>query len=461
MKKINKFVSFLLSGISLITIPLTGCMDSGEGLEGVKESGTPYESTYEYLYGICETPLELYPEVDSGLTAEWIADVCAAMGIKSYRIWAHMGHLFTVNEDDSLTVNQDYADRIHQVVATLEAAGVEKFSLLTSERLHLAEDSKYSNTSVADPTTDIDKYLRGLQIEEKAYEWMAKEFPNIDYYECINEPDHEAGTFINKNGYVYNPAEIGAGEYNFTTEETIKVCMDYCWYIRRGLQNGNPNAKLMMPALCHYSSSPAWMEKMYEAIYSKTLPAGQELSDTDPDNYFDVLNWHPYLNSMFGVGDNISEGLWVERQKEFHDVAVKYGDAEKPVWLTEFGFSDSGDITVLGTVTADGQTGKAPTNYVAALEAIKEELPWVETICMFRVTDMYNVKYDVATENTFGLFYNPDDPVNKGKPKPAAVAVARHIKGGSLSFDDMKTLCQRYYDAFGDIPEEYKCVVTQ
>ncbi len=456
MKKINKILSFAVSIATLAMIPLTGC--KGEDELNIKASGTPYESTFEYLYGICETPSDLYPEVDPNLTTEWIAHVCKSMGIKSYRIWAHIPLLFTVDEEDNVKMNQDYADRIKNFVAALENAGVEKFSILLMERLHLAEDKNCAGSAVPDPTTDCDKYVRALKVEEKAYEMLGKEFPNIDYFESINEPDHYLGVGINKNGYVLNWNEMG--EYNFTTDETARVCMDFNWYQRRGLKKGNPNAKMMLPALCHFSTTPQFLENCYEVIYSKQLPAGQEYSDTDPDNYFDALNWHPYVNSAFGVGDNISEGLWVQRQHDIHDVAVKYGDAEKPVWMTEFGFSSADDINIIGTVTADGQTGQAPTNFIAAFEAIKQELPWVEAFCMFRMTDMYSVKYDVEGENHFGLFYNPADPVNKGKPKPAAVAVARYIKGGSLSYNDLADLCKYYVEEFGDVPEEYKCVIS-
>lgn len=473
MKKINKILSFVLSALSVIVIPLSGCNVGGNinssdnTVNGVaiKPSGTPYESDFSTLYGICETNVELYPEVDTALTTEWITHVCKSMGIKSYRIWAHIPMLFTVNEDDSITMNQDYADRISSFVSALKEAGVEKISMLVMERLHLAEDKNEAGSAVPDPTIDYEKYIRALAVEEKAYEMMGKEFPNIDYFESINEPDHFAGVGINKNGYVLNFNETG--EYNFTTEETARVCMDFNWYQRRGLKKGNPNAKMMLPALCHFSTTAAFLEECYKAIYSRTMPAGQQYCDTDPDNYFDALNWHPYITSgMFGVGTNISEGLWVERQKEIYGVAQKYGDAEKPVWMTEFGFCDNESATttqknaaIYGSVTADGQTGLGPTNFVAALETIKKELPFVEAFCMFRMTDMYNVKYDVAGENNFGMFYNPDDPVNKGKPKPVAVAVARYIKGGSLSYNDLADLCKYYVDAFGDVPEEYKCVI--
>ncbi len=461
MKKINKILSFIVSIATLVMLPFTGCKNNGNDntVNGVpiKESGPAYVSTYEYLYGICETPVELYPEVDNALTTEWIAHVCKSMGIKTYRIWMHISHLFTVNDDDSLTMNEEYAQRLRYVVDTLKAAGIEKFTLLTAERLHLAEDKEYGNMSVPDPTAEPEKYLRALKVEEKAYEIIAREYPDIEYFEVINEPDPETSVSINKNGFVYVPNSQEISEFAFSTEERVKVCMDINWYARRGIKKGNPNAKLMLPALCNFATSVSFLERCYQAIYSQTLPIGQEFSDTDPDNYFDVLNWHPYLGAHFGLTDNIDE-RWLARQNEFHDVAVKYGDAEKPVWLTEFGFSDAENPEVIGTVTQSGQTGRAPINMVKALETIKKEMPYVESICLFRITDMYNSKVDVILENTFGMFYNPDDIVNKGKPKPSAVAVARYIKessGGTFGQADMAQLCKYYYDEFGKLPTEY------
>ncbi len=456
MKRINKIISLILVVLSLGVVSLSGC-----GENGIKPSGEEYVSNYETLYGICETPFELYPEIDPGLTNEWIAHVCKSMGIKSFRVWAHMPMLFTVNDDDSLTLNQEYADRINNFVATIREAGVEKISMLLMERLHLAEDKSfnYASSSIADPTTDYDKYIRTLLLEESAYEIIGREITGVDYYESINEPDHYAGVGVNKNGYVLNFVE--AGEYNFTDEETARVCMDLVWYQRRGLKKSGSSAKMMLPALCHFSTTAGFLETCYEVIYSETMPAGQEYADTDPDNYFDALNWHPYVNEAFGVGSYVSEGLWVERQKTIREVAVRYGDAEKPVWMTEFGFSDhenNGGSVVTGTVTIDGQTGLAPVNFIDALQTIKDELPFVEAFCMFRITDMYSVKYDVATENNFGMFYNPNDPENLGKPKPSAVAVARYIKessGGTFTEEDMITLCKYYYDAKGALPEEY------
>ncbi len=464
MKTVNKIITFLLIICSLFLFSLSGCKkpDNGENNENnpveIKPSGTPYVSDYSYLYGICETPYELLPEIDPAMNTDWIAHVDKTMGIKSQRVWYHINNLVEVHEDDSVTLNQEYADRITYVLNKIKEAGIEKISLFSQDRILLAEDRKKFSRFVPDPTSEYDKYMRSLKVEEKAFELIAAEFPQVDYFEMMNELDHYSVPPVCKDGYVLNWTEPDY-EFMYTTEETIKIVLDYHWYIRRGLKKGNPNAKLMLGSLCHYNTTAQYLEDIYATIYSKKVPSGTEYSDTDPDNYFDALNWHPYVNDYFGVGSYVGQP-WIDRQIEIHDVAVKYGDAEKPVWYTEFGFTDGGNASILGEVTATGQTGLSPTNFIDALEAIKEHLPFVETLCFFRITDMYNVKYDVEGENTFGLFYNPDDPINKGKPKPAAVALTRYIKGGKITLKDMQELCKGYYEAFGDIPEEYKCVIT-
>nr|MCQ2400217.1 hypothetical protein [Clostridia bacterium] len=347
-----------------------------------------------------------------------------AMGMKCFRIWANLSDLYKIDENDNFTRNEDYATRLHNFVATMKSKGIERFSLLMGGRIMLKGYEEYSTSSIPDPTSDYELYLRQINAEAKAYTMLARDFPEIEYFEPINEPDHYLCSAINKFGYVYNPLSVDSNtEYIFTNDELAHIIMDYCWYIRRAIKSSNPNGKLLFPALCHFASSPLFLESCYKTIYSKTLPAGQEYSDTDPDNYFDVLNWHPYSNSMFGVGDEIGD-LWVERQMEFYNVACEYGDAEKPVWFTEFGYSDGGNENIRGKLNADGTiTGQAPKGYVDVFKTIKEKLPFVETIFCFRLTDMYSMKYDSAAsgENSFGMFYNPQDPDKRGMPKPSAL----------------------------------------
>ncbi len=465
MKKRVKIFSLILTCIFLTSIFFAGCSKpeetSSSGVVVIKPSGTPYVSDFSCLYGIGETVNEITEGEDSGITASWVSNLSATMGFKSQRVWFYLQRLIIVNPDDSVAINQDYADTISNFLNELKKAGVEKISLFSQKRLHVYEDRNYPSSTIADPIKDNDKYVRALKIEQKAWELVAKEFPQVDYFEFMNEPDHNTVAPVYKNGYSSELPIVEMEKYIFTSDEITTILLDYCWYVRKGVKSGNPNAKVMLPALCHYAFSPIYLEIIYETIYGKQVPTPEKDRDTDPDDYFDVLNWHPYANDLFGINETVDEA-WVNRQKEFYDVAVKYGDAEKPVWFTEFGYSDKDDPRIIGEVTAEGQTGIAPVNDIKVLEVIKEELPFIEAVCFFRLTNLYrgNEWGAPASEYTFGLFYNPDDPINKGKPKPCAIALFRYVNGGRITEENMKELCKYYYDAFGDIPEEYKCVIT-
>ena len=61
---------------------------------------------------------------------------------------------------------------------------------------------------------------------------------------------------------------------------------------------------------------------------------------------------------------------------------------------------------------------------------VRKELPYIETIFFFRMTDLYE-QFNQADEkeNYFGLFYSPNDPVNPGKPKPVAIEYFKFING--------------------------------
>lgn len=463
MKKINKIISLILIIISVAMCSLFGCDVSND--TKIKPSGTPYnnkDEDHRYLVGIGETCVELWKS-DGALTTEWISHNVKAMGFKTFRIWVTISDFIIVNRDDSVEMNEYYANKLENFITKIKDAGVEKIAILTGARLHLFEDRKYGDLCVPDPTVEPDRYLRLLKVEEKAYELIARRFPQINYYESINELDGTGS--VAKNGFIFNVNGIdGFEDYVFTDEEKIKVAMDLNWYIRRGIKKGNKNAKMLLPSLCHFKTAVDYLDEIYQTILSGALPMGEELSDTDPDNYFDALNWHPYANGLFGMSTEVDDERWIQRQRDFYNVAIKYGDEEKPVWYTEFGYSDAGEGTMIGSVTKDGQEGVEPTNVIKVLEVIKRELPFVETVNFFRMTDLYSSEVSEApAENTFGLFYNPNDPGTEqapkwGKPKPSAVALARYNKG-KLTYNDMKELCKYYYDKMGDIPEEYKCVI--
>ena len=200
----------------------------------------------------------------------------------------------------------------------------------------------------------------------------------------------------------------------YTQYDQVRIVADLCWYVTKALRSVNPNAMVMNPSLCGFTTTPDYLEDIYKAIESGGLPVGQEKSDIDPDNYFQVLNWHPYTFGSDTVND-----VWLQLQHEIYDVAIRHNDGGKPVWFTEFGWTDWGEPTRQQTI-ADA--------FVGFYDMVKAEMPYVQTVMAFRLTNLTTQDISLG-ENNFGIMYNKDDPLNGGQPKAAAIAIAKYIRG--------------------------------
>ena len=411
MKKIIKLLTTLIPLI--IAISCTSCGN---------KKGEPYtRKNLDYFFALDETNHDLSKSVDKGLTTEWCSTKAGQLGVKSYRIWVDIDILFQVDSNDNITVNQNYKAELQHFVDKLKENGVERFSAFGWSLMHVKEDKNMYGWAVPSPYDEFDKYSRFLKVQAKAYGLLAKEFPDIEYFEPMNEPDQESGAFLALNGYQYGADSTVNEDFLLTTDEIVHVMGDICYNVRKEVKANNPNAKVLLPALTNYSDNYIFLDKFYNAIESKTLPNGSNVAVTDPDEYFDILNWHPYNFGGSGVYDG-----WVDEQNLIHDVAVKHGDAEKPVWFTEIGYFDNNENG--NYLYPDDYQKQIGEGWVETLDTIKNELPYVETVFFFRLTNMYTQDAG-SSENTFGLFYNPDDPVNKGNPKPAAISIFHYING--------------------------------
>ena len=67
---------------------------------------------------------------------------------------------------------------------------------------------------------------------------------------------------------------------------------------------------------------------------------------------------------------------------------------------------------------------------------IKTEMPWVETVFIFRYTTLYSGNINVQ-ENNFGIFYSPNDPERGGKPREAALAIVKAVYGENAPTDQL------------------------
>ena len=177
------------------------------------------------------------------------------------------------------------------------------------------------------------------------------------------------------------------------------------------------------------------LDKIYQRIVS-----GNFWSD-DPDDYFDILAWHPYVFTNEDVPDadlflNVDEPdqLWKSFNDAAYKVMKKYGDGHKQAILTEAGFTDLGD-PVLEERYAE---------YNKKLLQIASELPYVRTLHNFRLLNenamlkrggIEENQIGGLTEVYFGIFTDPEEGL---KPRKRAYA----IREMTCSTADLDEVCR-------------------
>ena len=389
---------------------------------------------YDNFFGMCEVCGELSNGVDYALTNDAIADKAKAMKCKSFRIWISIKDLFNVDEEDNLTVNQFYYNKMLQHCTKLKDAGVKNFLMMYTTFIYPSDYVPTTGYVVPDPVTEYSTYIRFLNLIGKASAKLADCFPMATIVEPGNEPDFPYTECIHKNGFTPGGSHTINESYIFTDDEKASIIDDMCWYAKKYLKDsGHKDVKVSIPGLTNVedNDTPAFLDLMYSRIESKCLPAGQEYSDTNVSNYFDYLNWHPYTdNNQTSTDDD-----WLARQKKLYQVAIDHDDDGRPVLFSEFGSSDFGGE--LGTTNfAETQNFIANEIYIKGFNLIKRELPMVETVFCFRMFNLVHQQvsldnYVQLGESNFGLFYNPDDPIieRQCKAKPAAKAIAKYFNG--------------------------------
>lgn len=407
--------------LCVCAIPFTfgGCKETeNSGDSGIQS--IQYNFDKSGFYGLCEVFGDMGGGVDPAITNDWISDMAGALGVSSYRMWISYGDIYQADENDDLTPNQSKISILHDAIDKLKAAGVKNFLALCTSFVYPADYPTTTGYVVPDPYEEYDMYVRFMRLQQKAYTLFAEEFPEVCYYEPANEP--EFGSCIHKNGYTHGGSEAVNSNYMYTQYEQTRIVADLCWYTTNGVQSANPYAKVTNPSLVGYATSYSYLDDLYKAIESSALPVGQEKSDVDPDNYFQILNWHPYTFSADRVSDD-----WVELQNGMYEVAIKHGDGGKPVWFSEFGWTDYGQEYKQQTI-ADA--------FVEFFDTVKAKMPYVQTVMIFRLTNLYTQNVSEG-ENNFGIMYNKDDPLHGGAPKPVAVALAKYIRGEAADLTNL------------------------
>lgn len=400
---------------SLIILSLvfaTGITSSCSIYNETSSEKVSYVEDKSHLFGMCNLTYDMdSDQVDQSVTNEWSAKKMGALGVKSTRIWLFIFRLIKKNSNDNgVTLVKDKCPAIHDYIAKLKNNGVDRIVGMVNGFITPYEFNAPNSTTALYVDDDYEMYVKFLNRMEASFKLIAEEFPEIEYWEIENEPDIPGGSWFHRRD---NSA--------FAPSEAAYITADLNWYASRAIKSVNPNNKILLAGITDGVDSPNFLDEVYNAIESGYLPTGQEFSDKNADNYFDKLAWHPYPTANGDIQE------FINKENAMYDVVKDHGDDGKSVFLTEFGFSDYR----FGGIDAENGKGTTQTTIAnkmfACLEAIEQHMPWVECIFVFRLTNLYEKYTSGSSENSFGVFYSPDDPdlledgtVKAGYPKPIA-----------------------------------------
>ena len=435
MKKLFKILGMF--PLVLCTSLLASCGSDN------KESTTDKEITFEfddkYFIGVQEHFYEIR-SMEPAVTHNFVKDMLSVMDMKVFRLNVTLNNLFYVDANDVVKFNNSTKEQMHIIVDDLVSAGIERIVYATDTFLYPYGYKATHSICVPDPYTEKDAYIRWLKVNSSGYRMMAQEFPEISYFEPINEPDVPNNEVMCKNGMIWGTKQP---EFMYTQFDEASICADLCYYIKKEIKAVNPKNKMMTPALTSLSTCLDYLEYIYQAIESGCHPSGDDLAcSVDPDDYFDIIDLHPYasVNTILDPLSPKENGVqlmtenYVKGCNLFYDVCVKHGDGEKPHWYTEVGYSDYADPSrqeIIGRETAK------------QLKMIKEELPYVETIIFYTLTDFYVFNQDIS-ENHFGLFTaiaNPDESLIM---KPIMREIYKYMHNGSEDFSAFEPVYEKY-----------------
>lgn len=179
--------------------------------------------------------------------------------------------------------------------------------------------------------------------------------PRLTHWEVWNEP----------NLAFYWPPAPNAAEYAAllaTTAATIREADPTATVVLGGLSGSGVNAE-----------GTGFLQQLYDLNVAAS---------------FDVVSVHLYVHPSLGSIDQLTSALESTRR-----VMDEHGDVDKPLWLTEIGWSTAPDTWGLPTVTQDEVAGWLTEVYTATLP--------VERIFWYNFRDQEPASLNV--EHNFGL----------------------------------------------------------
>lgn len=374
------------------------------------------------LYGVGE------PLVQTGVTdekgsaefeaAEYLLD---AMNFGAIREWMHLTDILKSPTEVNVSRAKQYTDALEMYWDLgLEITGMSHQWFIVGSN---GKPQAVNGRMYRRDTSEGSLYMQSLAAIEQAWKTMAETFPQVDQWEVGNE--WNTSDFLN----VYPESSTP-----FTDEERMQVATDMMYYAYRGIKAGNPYAQVVsfapaigMPSFTGTDgaermipfTNPGYgialaLSRVYANITSGQFPAGLP-ADTDPDHYFDVVAWHPYMFTGMnpqivsevypGLGrfyrEEHIDALWQNINDMAYNVMVMNGDADKKVVFTEVGFNDMHN--------ADKEA-EYLEEYEKLFTMVSETMPYVKTVYVFRLLTASGL--GGQQEYQFGMFWKDMENYN-------------------------------------------------
>lgn len=401
MKTLQKIA---LSALSLSA--LVGCGGTGTQGSDTSANHSKYGDNYDPKNAIVDKQFimgmgDLSWSECSWTNTDWkkTHSLIKNLGVKSVRVWLHSNWIMS----NPTTYNKKGLALGRGIVESHLANHMQIIGMNHSN-FHKG-GFKNSSSTTAKPSRDLSEgsyYLTWLEDYRTTWYNLVKAFPEISYWEIDNEDN---------NDVFFGRLEGG----NFSLKEKADIYTDMLYYASKGIHEANPNALTVLGGMV-LSGAETFLQYIYDNI------ASGDFGSVYPDDYFQVANWHPYM-------DNFNKKLFLETNNGIYDIIKKNEKKDKKVFFTEMGFS-TGNVSL-----------KRITEFIPQLYQIaKEDLPYLESVHYFRMYDALDSTWGSSAEKGYGLFSDPnshgvenENPL-LASPKTSAYAYQEAAKGeGSLT----------------------------
>lgn len=283
------------------------------------------------------------------------------------------------------------------------------------EVMQLLTNGGYSSEA-SPPVTDDEI----ANFADYVYDMVSMYKDSVEYWEVWNEYNLASfNKYIKSN---YSSDEERTQVQNTAAANYAKLLKA----VYTSAKSADPNCKIIAFAAAIGRSSTAWKGIDFIDDVLKI--------DSETKNYFDICSYH-YYDSMSANGETSG---FADTMQSLRDVLNSNGCADKPIWLTEMGYS-TGNYT--NKAYSVGVDYKNQANYLIKNLLSNDAHSFADMVMLYGLTDKW--RSDVY-ENGFGLTKTVKDGETPFLAKPSYLALANwnYMFGGAV-FNNLS------YDASG------------